>query len=199
MRCLSKRIRNRCIMTFVNSLNHFRRQIPQMSRRVGLKTYIPREDAHLHTHTDVETSHGFTTTRTLTASTLLTDYIKWPGLAQVYRIPISAREYKNRRNHLSDAVWYHQPLARNRICRRLAQTPTRTLDDRKTRSIGSETPFSGRTLHKPERGTSHKSWQHYATQLCLSYDFTDIQKSLKQRDFSLQNLYSQLNLLCKES
>lgn len=43
------------------------------------------EDAHLHTHTDVETSHGFTTTRTLTASTLLTDYIKWPGLAQVYQ------------------------------------------------------------------------------------------------------------------
>ena len=42
-------------------------------------------DAHLHTHTDVETSHGFTTTRTLTASTLLTDYINWPGLAQVYQ------------------------------------------------------------------------------------------------------------------
>ena len=42
-------------------------------------------DAHLDTHTDVETSHGFTTTRTLMASTLLTDYIKWPGLAQVYQ------------------------------------------------------------------------------------------------------------------
>ena len=41
-------------------------------------------DAHLDIHTEVETSHGFTTTRTLTASTLLTDYIKWPGLAQVY-------------------------------------------------------------------------------------------------------------------
>ena len=41
--------------------------------------------AHLDTHTDVETSHGFTTTRTLTASTLLTDYINWPGIAQVYQ------------------------------------------------------------------------------------------------------------------
>ena len=41
--------------------------------------------AHLDTHTDVQTTHGFTTTRTLTASTLLTDYIKWPGLAQVYQ------------------------------------------------------------------------------------------------------------------
>ena len=43
------------------------------------------EGAHLDTHTDVETSHGFTTTRTLTASTLLTDYIDWPHLAQVYQ------------------------------------------------------------------------------------------------------------------
>lgn len=42
-------------------------------------------DAHLDTHSEVETAHGFTTTRTLTASTLLTDYIDWPGLAQVYQ------------------------------------------------------------------------------------------------------------------
>ena len=41
--------------------------------------------AHLDTHTDVQTAHGFTTTRTLTASTVLTDYIDWPGLAQVYQ------------------------------------------------------------------------------------------------------------------
>ena len=44
-----------------------------------------QENAQLHTHTDVETSHGFTTTRTLTASTMLTDYINWPGIAQVYQ------------------------------------------------------------------------------------------------------------------
>ena len=44
-----------------------------------------QEGAHLHTYTHVETSHGLTTTRTLTASTLLTDYIKWPGIAQVYQ------------------------------------------------------------------------------------------------------------------
>ena len=44
-----------------------------------------QEGAHLQTHTDVETSHGFTTTRTLAASTLLTDYITWPALAQVYQ------------------------------------------------------------------------------------------------------------------
>lgn len=49
-------------------------------------------DAHLDTHTDVETSHGFNTTRTLTASTLLTDYINWPGLAQVY-------EYRSQREN----------------------------------------------------------------------------------------------------
>lgn len=42
-------------------------------------------DAYLDTHIDVQTAHGFTTTRTLTASTVLTDYINWPGLAQVYQ------------------------------------------------------------------------------------------------------------------
>ena len=53
-------------------------------------------NAHLDTHTVVETSHGFTTTRTLTVSTLLTDYIKWPGLAQVY-------EYKSLRENTKTA------------------------------------------------------------------------------------------------
>ena len=43
------------------------------------------EGAHLDTHTDVEKARGCITTRTVTASTLLTDYIDWPGLAQVYR------------------------------------------------------------------------------------------------------------------
>ena len=44
-----------------------------------------QEGAHLDIYTDVETSHGFTTIRTLTASTLLTEHIKSPGLAQVYQ------------------------------------------------------------------------------------------------------------------
>ena len=52
--------------------------------------------AHLDTYTDVETSHGFTTTRTLTASTLLTDYINWPGLAQVYQYQSERENTKTR-------------------------------------------------------------------------------------------------------
>ena len=44
-----------------------------------------QEEAHLDTHTDVQKARGCITTRTLTASTLLTDYIDWPGIAQVYR------------------------------------------------------------------------------------------------------------------
>ena len=43
------------------------------------------EEAHLDTHTDVEKARGCITTRTVRASTLLTDYIDWPGIAQVYR------------------------------------------------------------------------------------------------------------------
>ena len=51
-----------------------------------------QSEAHLHRHTDVETAHGFTTTRTLRSSTLLTPETDWPGLAQVY-------EYHIKRQH----------------------------------------------------------------------------------------------------
>ena len=57
---------------------------PQVEKR-RFENLHTQDNAQLHTHTDVETSHGFTTTRTLTASTMLTDYINWPGLAQVYQ------------------------------------------------------------------------------------------------------------------
>ena len=50
------------------------------------------EGRHLDTHTDLEKARGCITTRTLRASTLLTDYIKWPGLAQVY-------EYRSQREN----------------------------------------------------------------------------------------------------
>ncbi|MYA69599.1 ISAs1 family transposase [Candidatus Poribacteria bacterium] len=42
-------------------------------------------EAHLDAHTNVEEARGCITTRKVTASTLLTDHINWPGLAQVYR------------------------------------------------------------------------------------------------------------------
>lgn len=58
---------------------------PQDIEKRRFENLHTQANAHLDTHTEVETSHGFTTTRTLTASTLLTDYIKWPGLAQVYQ------------------------------------------------------------------------------------------------------------------
>ena len=41
--------------------------------------------AHLQTYTDTEEAKGRITTRTLTASTLLTEHIDWPGLQQVYQ------------------------------------------------------------------------------------------------------------------
>ena len=52
-----------------------------------------QEGAHLDTHIAVEKAHGFLTTRTLTASTLLTEHSDWPGLAQVY-------QYQVERKHL---------------------------------------------------------------------------------------------------
>ncbi len=44
--------------------------------------------AHLQTHTDVEETRGFIITRILTASTSVSDYIDWPGLAQVYQYKV---------------------------------------------------------------------------------------------------------------
>ena len=41
--------------------------------------------AHLQTSTDTQDAKGRITTRTLTASTLLTEHIDWPGLQQVYQ------------------------------------------------------------------------------------------------------------------
>ena len=118
-----------------------------------------QEGAHLHTYTHVETSHGLTTTRTLTASTLLTDYIKWPGIAQVYQYQSSARKHKNSPDLLADAVWHHESLTRSRIRRRLAQTPTRTLDDRKQSPLGPRHRSRGGrfTGENREYTTSHRS------------------------------------------
>ena len=42
-------------------------------------------EATLQTYTDTETAKGRITTRTLTASTLLTQHTDWPGLQQVYQ------------------------------------------------------------------------------------------------------------------
>ena len=148
---------------------------------------------------DLETSHGFTTTRTLTASTLLNRLHQMARTRSGVSIPITPSQYKNRGNHLSYPIWHYQSLTTTSLPLKTCSNSDANTGPLKTKSIGSEILFSGRTLHKQEQGISHKSWQHYATPLCLFYALRDIQKSLKQYDASLQNLYSQLNLLGKES
>ena len=106
----SRRIKNRCMMTFKTSLNPFQRQTHPKLKSDALQNLHTQTEAHLDTHTDVEKSRGFITTRTLTASTLLTDYINWPGLAQVYQYRSQREHEKNRRNHPSHTVWHHEPL-----------------------------------------------------------------------------------------
>ena len=82
-------------------------------------------EAPLDTYTDVETAHGFITTRTL--RTRLTPDSDWPGLAQVYEYRIATTAYPDGGNHTSDAVWHHKS-PREGFCSRLAQTPTRACD-----------------------------------------------------------------------
>ena len=70
----------------------------QTQRFASLHT---QEDAHLETHIAVEKARGFLTTRTLTASTLLTEHSDWPGLAQVY-------QYRVERKHTRTGEITHQ-------------------------------------------------------------------------------------------
>ncbi len=73
---------------------------PEVDARRFENLHIQAE-AHLDRHTDVETAHGFITTRTLRSSTLLTPDADWPGLAQVY-------EYHIERRHIQTAEITHQ-------------------------------------------------------------------------------------------
>ena len=150
-----------------------------------------QEGAHLHTYTHVETSHGLTTTRTLTASTLLTDYIKWPGIAQVYQYQSQRENTKTQEitsqtqygiTSLSPEVASAEDLLKLRREHWTIENKVHWVRDT---VLG--------TLHRREPGVYHKSSQHYATRPCLFYASQDIQKSLKPYDFSLQNLNSQLN------
>lgn len=47
---------------------------------------------HYDTCETIEKGHGWIEVRTMTTSTALSDYVRWPGLAQVY-------EYKTERTH----------------------------------------------------------------------------------------------------
>ena len=57
---------------------------PEVEKR-RFENLHTEEAAHLDEHTDVEKARGSITTRKVTASTLLTEHLDWPGLAQVYR------------------------------------------------------------------------------------------------------------------
>ena len=66
---------------------------PEVERRRFENLHVENE-ATLQTYTDIEDAKGRITTRTLTASTLLTEDSDWPGLQQVYQY-ITHQEQKN--------------------------------------------------------------------------------------------------------
>ena len=57
---------------------------PEVNQRRFENLHV-EDGAHLQTFTDTETTKGRIITRTLTASTLLTEHTDWPGLQQVYQ------------------------------------------------------------------------------------------------------------------
>ena len=66
---------------------------PEVNHRRFENLHVENE-ATLQTYTDTEDAKGRITTRTLTASTLLTEHTDWPGLQQVYQY-ITHKEQKN--------------------------------------------------------------------------------------------------------
>ena len=68
---------------------------PEVEKR-RFENLHTEEDAHLDEHTDVEKARGCITTRKVTASTLLTEHIDWPGLSQVYRYETHKENKKTR-------------------------------------------------------------------------------------------------------
>ena len=57
---------------------------PEVNQRRFENLHV-ENGAHLETYTAIEIAKGRITTRTLTASTLLTEHSDWPGLQQVYQ------------------------------------------------------------------------------------------------------------------
>ena len=58
--------------------------LPEVNQR-RFENLHAEDGAYLQTSTDTENTKGRITTRTLTASTLLTEHSDWPGLQQVYQ------------------------------------------------------------------------------------------------------------------
>ena len=88
--------------------------------------------AHTDTYQTIEKGHGWIQTRTLTASTALTDYMKWPGLAQVY-------QYRCERKHTRTGKITHQTqsgitefITYTSIRRTFTATSAWTLDNRES-------------------------------------------------------------------
>ncbi len=69
---------------------------PQVNQR-RFENLHAEVGAYLQTSTDIETTKGRITTRTLTASTLLTQHTHWPGLQQVYQYTTHQKSKKTQR------------------------------------------------------------------------------------------------------
>ena len=67
--------------------------------------------AHIDTDETIEKGHGWIEMRTLTASTALTDYLKWPGACPSLSIPNRTHTHPNRKKERYDTIWYHKSNA----------------------------------------------------------------------------------------
>ena len=110
MPCLSKRTKNRSWMIFAPYLNlSHRKPKQQPNRQRHSKKTHDALGAHIDTDETIEKGHGWIEMHTLTASTALTDYLKWPGLAQVYQY--RTHTHPSRKKERYDTIRYHKSNA----------------------------------------------------------------------------------------
>ena len=180
--CPSKAIRRECIRISKTSLNPSRRQKPKKCRPGGSQVFIRKKGPHLDTHIAVEKAHGFLTTRTLTASTLLTEHSDWPGLAQVYQYQVERKHLRTR--EITQQTQYGiTSLAPQDASAEDLLTLRRGHWTIENKVHWIRDVVFGEDASQVRTGGSRKSWRHCATPSSLFCDSMGIQRSPKRYDF----------------
>ena len=152
-------------------------------------------EAHLD-HTDVETAHGFTTTRTLRSSTLLTPETDWPGLAQVY-------EYHIHRQHTQTReITHYKQYGITSLLPEKATAEDLLKLRREHWSIENKLHWVRDVIFDEDASqarTGSISWRLCETLPFPPYGLLDAQKSRKHYESSLTDLNSQLTLFSHNS
>ena len=146
-----------------------------------------QDGEHLDTYQTIENTRGRIETRRLTCSTILNEYLDWPGVQQVF-------EYTTQRKNIAtgEVETYKQygitSLSPARATAADLLTYKRGHWTIENQSHWIRDVVSVRMPLKSGVLTYPPLWQSYETRLLRSCGSQDIHTSAKQRDISQQNL-----------